>query len=168
MSERATAARVSTGSSTTGRAAFVVSFATLLLLLTGTPSLDADEERADPVVITQASLDRILALGRAWRYHPGDDAAWANPTFDDSSWPLVRPDLVHVDEVPGGWPGIGWFRRRVVLDPEVENPAIGVWTEQAGALEPGRVVAKLVDTAEAYRSGEAISDDVTLMVLRAG
>jgi hypothetical protein len=29
------------------------------------------------------------------RYHFGDDAAWANPNFDDSAWP-VAPD--------GKWP----------------------------------------------------------------
>jgi len=168
MSESVTAGKVAAGASTTRRAAPVVAFATLLVLVAGAPSLEADEDRADPVVITQGNLDRILALERAWNYHPGDDPAWADPAFDDSSWALVRPDLVRVEGAPGGWPGIGWFRRRVVLDPEVENPAIGVWTEQAGALDPGHAVAKLVDAAEAYRSGEAILDDVTLMVLRAG
>jgi len=36
-----------------------------------------------------------------------------------------------------------------------------------GALDPSGAVTQLVETADAYRSGEAISDDVTLVVLRA-
>jgi sigma-B regulation protein RsbU (phosphoserine phosphatase) len=38
----------------------------------------------------------------------------------------------------------------------------------SGDLEPGRTVARLVESAETFRSGEAFADDVTLMVLRVG
>jgi len=27
-----------------------------------------------------------------WRFHPGDDPAYAGPGFDDSSWPLLTAD----------------------------------------------------------------------------
>jgi serine phosphatase RsbU (regulator of sigma subunit) len=96
-------------------------------------------------VLTPQRLERILALSREWSYHPGDDPAWADPAFDDSSWPLVRPDLIEAEAISGGWPGIGWFRRRVVLDPAVSSPTVGVWMQQAGASElyvDGRLVMR--------------------------
>jgi serine phosphatase RsbU (regulator of sigma subunit) len=90
---------------------------------------------ADVLVLTTDRLEQIVVLSREWKYHPGDNPAWAGPDFDDSTWAQTRPDLSRVDEVPGGWTGIGWFRRRVMLDPEVERRAVAVWTRQAGALE---------------------------------
>jgi serine phosphatase RsbU (regulator of sigma subunit) len=98
-------------------------------------SRQAVSDREDVVVLTQGTLQRITALRMEWSYHPGDDPAWADPEFDDSSWALVRPDLRDIEETPGGWPGIGWFRRRVMLDSGAVNTAIGVWSVQAGASE---------------------------------
>jgi diguanylate cyclase (GGDEF)-like protein len=48
-----------------------------------------------------------------WAFHPGDDPAWADPGFDDTSWMRIR--------VPGSWrrqgfeqvTGMAWYRVRV-------------------------------------------------------
>jgi serine phosphatase RsbU (regulator of sigma subunit) len=118
------------------------------------PAVAADD-RSDTVVLTPQRLDRILALSREWSYHPGDDPAWADPAFDDSSWPLVRPALTEAEAIPGGWPGIGWFRRRVVLDPAVSSPSVGVWMEQIGASE------LYIDGRLAVRFGTVSADPAT-------
>lgn len=35
---------------------------------------------------------RITSLDGLWRFHTGDNPAWANPDFDDSRWSLLRSD----------------------------------------------------------------------------
>ena len=47
-----------------------------------------------------------------WRTHSGDDLAWAQPRFDDRSWPVVS-----LDDLGAAEPGWRWFRLRVQLPP---------------------------------------------------
>ena len=35
-----------------------------------------------------------------WRYHPGDDPAWASPELDDSSWQRSNPGLELEQSLP--------------------------------------------------------------------
>jgi len=107
----------------------------VFLFVAGFQAAGATRDHTEPVVLTQNRLEGIFPLGGDWKYHPGDDPRWADPAFDDSSWPEVSSDLSDPDRVPGGWPGIGWFRRSVLLDPDAETKTIGVWTEQVGALD---------------------------------
>jgi len=112
------------------------------------------EPRAEVVEITAAGLAAGIEFSEAWSYHPGDDPAWADPDFDDSEWPLVAPRLSTEDEALGDWPGIGWFRRRVRLAPDV-TARIGIWIYQAGAAEvylDGRVAAR-------YGTVSAVADE---------
>ena len=60
---------------------------------------------------------QIIALDGLMRFHPGDDPTfgWANPAFDDSSWPLIRGDQPWYAQ---GYPhltGFVWYRFRVIL-----------------------------------------------------
>ena len=66
-----------------------------------------------------------------WKFHPGDDMAWANPSFDDSSWDTqdLTPPAGSYDPTTGssgfvpGWTaqrypkltGFAWYRLRVQL-----------------------------------------------------
>lgn len=101
----------------------------------GTCAQDRVSDRADSVVLTQVRLDGILILSKPWRYQPGDDPRWAEPGYDDSSWLLVRPSLAIAESVPGEWQGIGWFRRRLVLEPGMGPTTVGLHVYQAGASE---------------------------------
>jgi signal transduction histidine kinase len=75
-----------------------------------------------------AASDDQISLEGAHRFSPGDDAAWASPDFDDSSWQQVR--------VPGSWQsqnievkgGIGWYRIRFEPTDEIK------WSQPAIAL----------------------------------
>jgi hypothetical protein len=56
------------------------------------------------------SPQSLITLDGFWRFHPGDDPAWANPAFDDSAWPLIRGDK---DWSAQGYPamaGYAWYR----------------------------------------------------------
>src|SRR5579871_686237 len=52
----------------------------------------------------------VASLDGKWRFHPGDDMRWADPSFDDSAWPLLRSDA---DWGQQGYPtlsGLAWYR----------------------------------------------------------
>jgi Stage II sporulation protein E (SpoIIE) len=63
------------------------------------------------VTIDAAKLDSVLSLDGPWRFHLGDDTAFASPTFDDSTWPLLKPaqtfDSAHLSVIPRSYT---WLR----------------------------------------------------------
>jgi signal transduction histidine kinase/DNA-binding response OmpR family regulator/HPt (histidine-containing phosphotransfer) domain-containing protein len=83
-------------------------------------------------------------LAGPWRFHDGDDAAWAEPGLDDSAWTTVR--------IPTGWgrtspvASLAWYRRRVQVDPA------------AARVPPGlAVLVGKVDSAyEIYAGGQRL------------
>lgn len=102
-----------------------LSFCILALILSGlVVAVLAIGGRPDPI-------GPAIALDGTWRFHPGDNPAWADPRLDDRNWD--RFDLVSLpgnrdDDVglPGwlaGWharghpklEGYGWYRRHVAL-----------------------------------------------------
>jgi hypothetical protein len=57
---------------------------------------------------------QVMDLTGNWRFHTGDDPRWSSPSFDDSSWTLLRPDE--------GWnnqsvsqSGLAWYRFRILV-----------------------------------------------------
>jgi hypothetical protein len=80
-------------------------------------------------------------LDGPWRFHPGDDPAWADPRLDDRSWEKVtltsRPEIHDGDVgIPGyldGWrarghpqlDGYGWYRRQVAVPPQSNLVLVG-------------------------------------------
>jgi phosphoserine phosphatase RsbU/P len=55
----------------------------------------------------------ITSLDGLWRFHAGDNPAWASPGFDDSAWPLIRSDQSWTTQ---GYPtinGYAWYRFKV-------------------------------------------------------
>lgn len=72
-------------------------------------------------------------LDGSWRFHPGDNPAWADPRTDDRNWDRItlvsRPDIRDGDVgIPGyfdGWrahghpqlDGYGWYRKHVAVPP---------------------------------------------------
>ena len=57
-------------------------------------------------------------LAHSWRFHVGDDAAWAQPDFDDSAWPAISLDA------PNDYAGWCWYRLRVQLP--AQHPPLSV------------------------------------------
>jgi hypothetical protein len=52
----------------------------------------------------------ISELDGLWRFQPGDDAHWADPAFDDSSWPLLRSDRGWSSQGYPARSGFAWYR----------------------------------------------------------
>jgi hypothetical protein len=60
------------------------------------------------ITIDASRLNAIIPLDAPWRFHAGEDPRFADPSFDDSSWPLIRPGRnrlladAHVPNIPDG------------------------------------------------------------------
>lgn len=116
-----------------------------LLAVAAAGAAAADQRPAEDPVVLSGELGERVQLIRGWRYHPGDDSAWAAPDLDDAAWAVVPSSLPSSQEPPGGWPGIGWFRRRLVLAEGMPATALAIRIEQNGASEvflDGRSVAR--------------------------
>lgn len=59
----------------------------------------------------------IASLDGFWRFHPGDDMAWASPSLDDAGWPLLRSDQPWSEQGYRGMSGFGWYRFSVTIPP---------------------------------------------------
>lgn len=90
-------------------------------------------QRAQPEVIPRAPVeqvrlgDSVVPLVGPWKFSTGDDAAWSQPGFDDSSWsemdmtpPTSRSHPGRVLPLPGwtargyaGYSGYAWYRLTV-------------------------------------------------------
>jgi phosphoserine phosphatase RsbU/P len=58
-----------------------------------------------------AQGEGVENLADGWRVHTGDDAAWAQPGFDDSGW----RSTTLADDAPTVQRGIRWYRMRIDL-----------------------------------------------------
>ncbi len=72
-----------------------------------------------------------------WKYHPGDNPEWANPTFDDTAWESMSTLLSRKKLSENRWEGIGWFRLHLsVPDEQLWHLPLALYvTYQAGASE---------------------------------
>ncbi len=50
-----------------------------------------------------------------WRFHTGDDPGWANPAFDDRSWPLLYANKSWSQQGYAGYHGFAWYRVHIHL-----------------------------------------------------
>jgi len=100
-------------------------FRTILILLAG-PALSG--------VLTAQNFDmavngrQLVNLGGLMRFHPGDDPGldWADPDYNDSSWPLIRGNESWYSQ---GYPqltGFAWYRFKVTLPQRVGPLALWV------------------------------------------
>lgn len=67
-----------------------------------------------------------------WKYHPGDNPAWANPEVDDSAWEFLHPALNPNMASQSRWEGAGWFRLHIAIDTALMNRPLGLSIRQAG------------------------------------
>ncbi len=58
----------------------------------------------------QTGRENITSLDGLWRFHTGDDPAWADPNFDDSQWPLLRSDESWTKQGYPDYSGYAWYR----------------------------------------------------------
>jgi hypothetical protein len=101
----------------------------LLLILSSNASLRAQTKPTAPVPASQITLgNATVPLNGPWKFHTGDNMAWADPNFDDSAWGTMDltlppgsfdPVLGSSGYLPGwtargyrGYSGYAWYRLR--------------------------------------------------------
>jgi signal transduction histidine kinase len=70
-----------------------------------------------------------------WKYHPGDDLRWKEPSFSDTDWTLFRTDFSLDSISPDAWKGIGWFRLKLSIDSSLYNQLLALVITHYGASE---------------------------------
>ncbi len=75
-------------------------------------------EDLPPLVVT----NQLPIVSGEWRFSFGDDAAWKEPGFDDSTWARV-PLPAYWSQHPGKAPtdSFGWYRRRIEIPPALRG-----------------------------------------------
>ncbi|MHB1959550.1 MAG: PP2C family protein-serine/threonine phosphatase [Acidobacteriaceae bacterium] len=68
----------------------------------------------------------VASLDGLWRFHTGDNPAWADPNFDDSQWPLLRSDKPWSTQGYPGYGGYAWYRFQVVVPPGEGNLSLSL------------------------------------------
>ncbi len=80
------------------------------------------------VVDFQNEREPVVAIHDLWRFHTGDDPGgrlgWASPSFDDSSWKLLRSDEPWSAQGYPDYAGFAWYRFRVILPPTPKPMAL--------------------------------------------
>jgi len=90
----------------------------------------------------QAGTEIFVPQVDGWRVHLGDDAAWAAPDFNDSSWPTASldPATFPRELMSGRW---RWYRKRIHLP------------NQPGAMQ--LLISSLNGSYEVYVEGRLVS-----------
>jgi sigma-B regulation protein RsbU (phosphoserine phosphatase) len=68
-------------------------------------------------LVVPSAIHGIIKLDGSWRFHTGDDPAWADPNFDDSKWPKVDLQTSLLDQGIDTYSGFGWYRLRLLPVP---------------------------------------------------
>ena len=71
----------------------------------------------------------LVWLTDGWRYHSGDNIAWANPQFDDGNWERHSPQ--QTDTCAHGC----WYRLPIELPPHGNTPLNLLMLAQSGVFE---------------------------------
>jgi two-component sensor histidine kinase len=59
----------------------------------------------------------LLSFKQAWKYQQGDDLAWAEPNFKDTTWHNIAPEGLNANAISDSlWQGYGWWRIKFTAD----------------------------------------------------
>jgi hypothetical protein len=93
----------------------------------------------------ETSHVQTMSLDAQWRFHLGDDAdgklGWADPSFDDSKWTLLRSSRSWNDQGFKGYSGFAWYRFKVIAAPESDL---------------GIVIPRLLTSYEVFANGKLV------------
>jgi hypothetical protein len=89
------------------------------------PFAAAQADPADPRNFDAVSFGQPIPLGPNWLFAPGDNPAWASPTFDDSSWKTISTRKQLLDYGFHNLP-YAWYRLHIGLRPGTRNLTVGI------------------------------------------
>ncbi len=64
-------------------------------------------------VVVPSSIHGTFKLDGNWRFHTGDDPAWADPAFDDSTWDKINVTTSLPEQGVESYSGYAWYRLRL-------------------------------------------------------
>lgn len=73
-----------------------------------------------------------------WKFKPGDSLDWGLPDYDDSEWVNSNTSFgekEYEELLKKGWNGIGWFRKKIVVDSSLADINLAVTVYQRAATE---------------------------------
>lgn len=124
--------------------------------------------------ITRDSLIKSIPVTGNWKFHSGDNIAWANPAFNDSAWTDTKSsfDLEKGADKKIGFKGQGWFRKQFFSDSTMSETPLAIEIEQDGATEI-YVDGKLIKRYGVFRkNGEAYYEnpkyELAVLLLKPG
>ena len=107
-----------------------------LMLALGEISAEAQTDPNRLYTIDDLQQGNTINLMGEWRYHSGDDQAWADPQLDDRDWEWINPTLSAGNMPKDEWQGYGWFRTTVKVDSTLWDIPLGLVVQfQVGASE---------------------------------
>ena len=80
------------------------------------------------------SIPNEVSLYPVWKFHIGDNAQWAAPSYDDNSWDTIYSDM-QKEADQKKFTGSGWFRLHLKVAPSLFYRKFVFSMEQAGASE---------------------------------
>ncbi len=86
----------------------------------------------------------MAELAGPWRFHTGDNPAWADPGFDDSGWSLLQAGRPWTQQGYPTYSGVAWYRLRVLLPADHGKLAIYLTGVQVSAqvFANGRLIGQ--------------------------
>ncbi len=120
---------------------FCVLLLLTLWLLLSPLSLSAQSEETFTLSSDSLQNGRSVDLSTLnWKYHSGDlasdDSRFTDPQFDDRSWETLKGTTITLAHMPSsGWRGIGWFRLRLRVAPELIGTPLNLEMFHLGASE---------------------------------
>ncbi|MES2590244.1 MAG: SpoIIE family protein phosphatase [Bacteroidota bacterium] len=106
---------------------------TLLCLFILTAILPAQNTKI--LQIFKIDSSETISLDKFWKFHNGDNLAWASVSFDDSNWDTVDTQLSFDKKDSTVFKGIAWFRLHVYIDSALNDIPLCLLVEQAGASQ---------------------------------
>ena len=103
------------------------------------------ESKATAPIVIEGLGKGTFTLNGPWQFHPGDNPAWASPTFNSSDWEQLSADQPWGKQGHAHLTGFAWYRCSIAL-----NPSPG--TLQNFSL----LVPKMHDSYEIYWNGSLI------------
>ena len=126
---------------------FVKALLTLLLALAfANPSTEAAAHSTEERCLSpfqesppEKSQRTRYTINDGWKFQRSDTVQAELPTYDDASWTNVRlPHTWNVedtlDDTPGYYRGVGWYRRKIHLEPQLQGKSLFLYFEGANQI----------------------------------
>jgi len=94
-------------------------------------------------------------VSREWKFHAGDNAAWADTAFDDHNWQSIDATQQYHFLPQVAKAQIGWFRLTLNVSPALQKKAVAMIVNQYGAAEVyfnGVLIRTMGNVSKDYQS----------------